>query len=127
MPAFERSLGTVRPDVSARINGIPVAIEVQLSVLSLETIARRTAEYAKKGVYVFWLTQWTLFLDADRYSPEALGEPPQFLRARFNRTTPVKPRISGQDWTSVHYHSFFYDEPLPFSMRRICTPTSYAN
>jgi hypothetical protein len=63
-------------DVSARINGIPVAIEVQLSVLSLETVARRTAEYAKKSVFVLWLTQWPPFLDADRYSPEALGEPP---------------------------------------------------
>src|SRR5580704_9535702 len=28
--ALERALGEVRPDVSARINGVPVAIEVQL-------------------------------------------------------------------------------------------------
>jgi competence protein CoiA len=67
--ALERSLKTVRPDISAYINGIPVAIEVQLSVLSLETIAYRTAEYARKGIYVLWLAQWTPYLDAERYSP----------------------------------------------------------
>jgi type I site-specific restriction-modification system R (restriction) subunit len=39
---LERPLGTNRPDVSAHINGVPVAIEVQISSLSLETIAYRT-------------------------------------------------------------------------------------
>ena len=48
--APERPLGTVRPDVSAYINGIPVAIEVQISSLSLETIQQRTIEYARKGI-----------------------------------------------------------------------------
>jgi competence protein CoiA len=67
--ALERSLKSVRPDVSAYINGVPVAIEVQLSALSLETIAHRTAEYAKKGIYVLWLAQWTPYLDGEKYSP----------------------------------------------------------
>lgn len=67
--ALERSLGTARPDVSANINGVPVAIEVQISNLSLETIARRTAEYARRGIYVLWLPQWTPDLDHIRYSP----------------------------------------------------------
>ena len=38
---LERPLGTNRPDVSAEINGVPVAIEVQLSSLSIETIMQR--------------------------------------------------------------------------------------
>ena len=67
--ALERSFGTVRPDVSALIRGVRVAIEVQLSTLSLETIAHRTSEYARKGIYVLWLAQWTPYLDAERYSP----------------------------------------------------------
>jgi competence protein CoiA len=67
--ALERSLKTCRPDVSAYINGVPVAIEVQISTLSMETIIRRTAEYARKGIYVLWLLQWTPYLDANRYSP----------------------------------------------------------
>jgi competence protein CoiA len=67
--ALERPLGTNRPDVSAYINGVPVAIEVQISSLSLETIQQRTIEYAHKGIYVLWLLQWTPALDARRYTP----------------------------------------------------------
>jgi competence protein CoiA len=67
---LERPLGTVRPDVSAYISGIPVAIEVQISSLSLETITNRTIEYARKGIYVLWLLQWTPTLDAKRYAPQ---------------------------------------------------------
>jgi competence protein CoiA len=67
--ALERSLTTCRPDVSARINGVPVAIEVQISTISLETIIRRTEEYARRGIYVLWLLQWSPYLDAERYSP----------------------------------------------------------
>ena len=59
---MERDLGTVRPDVSAYINDVPVAIEVQLSNLSLTRIQYRTAEYARKGIYVLWLpVQMTAF------------------------------------------------------------------
>src|SRR5687768_9319479 len=38
---MERNLGTVRPDLSAYISGVPVAIEVQLSSLSLARINYR--------------------------------------------------------------------------------------
>lgn len=68
--ALERPLGTARPDVSAYVSGVPVAIEVQISSLSMKTIARRTSEYANKGIYVLWLPQWTPALDSGRYSPE---------------------------------------------------------
>lgn len=45
--ALERPFGNVRPDVSAVIRGVPVAIEVQISSLSQDTIMRRTIEYAQ--------------------------------------------------------------------------------
>jgi len=67
--ALERPLGPVRPDVSACINGVPVAIEVQISSLSQETIQQRTIEYARLGIYVLWLLQWTPKLDRKRHSP----------------------------------------------------------
>jgi competence protein CoiA len=67
--ALERSLTTVRPDVSAIINGVPVAIEVQISTLSQETIIHRTKEYERRGIYVLWLAQWTPYLDGARYGP----------------------------------------------------------
>jgi competence protein CoiA len=66
---MERRLGTNRPDVSAYINGVPVAIEVQISSLSIETIMRRTIEYHRKGIYVLWLLQWKPELDSGRYTP----------------------------------------------------------
>lgn len=68
-PGLERSLTTVRPDVRAYINNTPIAIEVQISALSLDTIIRRTTEYTRKGVYLLWLPQWTSDLDVHRYSP----------------------------------------------------------
>jgi competence protein CoiA len=68
--ALERPLGTNRPDVSANINGVPVAIEIQISSLSIETIMSRTIEYARKGIYVLWLLQWTPKLDGKRYAPQ---------------------------------------------------------
>ena len=67
--ALERSLKTNRPDVSAFINGVPVAIEVQISNLTMETIIRRTEAYGRMGVYVLWLAQWSPYLDGVRYSP----------------------------------------------------------
>jgi competence protein CoiA len=68
--ALERPLGTVRPDVSAYFNGVPVAIEVQISSLSVETIMRRTIDYQQRGIYVLWLLQWTTALDGERYTPK---------------------------------------------------------
>jgi competence protein CoiA len=68
--ALERALETVRPDVSAEIHGVPVAIEIQISSLSVETIMRRTIDYAQRGIYVLWLLQWTPDLDASRYTPK---------------------------------------------------------
>jgi competence protein CoiA len=68
--ALERPMGRNRPDVSARINGVPVAIEVQISSLSIDTIMQRTIDYFRKGIYVLWLLQWTPALDAARYTPK---------------------------------------------------------
>ncbi len=67
--AMERPLGTNRPDVSAIINGVPVAIEIQISSLSEETIKFRTMEYARKGIYVLWLLLWTPDLTDPRFAP----------------------------------------------------------
>src|SRR5215207_5892769 len=66
---LERDLGEVRPDVSCYIGGVPVAVEVQASSLSVERIARRTEEYARKGVYVLWLPLHTPKLLGGLYDP----------------------------------------------------------
>ena len=66
---MERNLGTVRPDVSAYLNGVPVAIEVQLSTLPLARIAYRTGEYRRKGIHVLWLPVYHRALDQELYAP----------------------------------------------------------
>lgn len=66
---MERDLGAVRPDVSAYINDVPVAIEVQASNLTLEKICRRTEEYARRGIYVLWLPIYKEQLKRRLYSP----------------------------------------------------------
>lgn len=66
---MERDLGAVRPDVSAYINDVPVAIEVQASNLTLEKIARRTEEYARRSIYVLWLPIYEESLKAELYGP----------------------------------------------------------
>lgn len=52
---IERYLKTVRPDLSMRINGIPVAIEIQCTHVDIKTIIHRMDEYYKKKIYVVWV------------------------------------------------------------------------
>jgi competence protein CoiA len=67
---LERPCGRVRPDVSAIIKGVKVAIEVQISFLSIERIMERTIAYHQKGIYVLWLLPWRADLDKEKYAPE---------------------------------------------------------
>jgi competence protein CoiA len=68
---LERDVGAARPDVSARIDGEFVAIEVQASTLGLERIIARTKTYAAKGIPVLWLGIWDSDLATGRYAPAA--------------------------------------------------------
>lgn len=67
---LERSLQEVRPDVSCLIRGMAVAIEVQISHLSLTEIRRRTQAYASKNIAVLWTPPYVPILQASgRYTP----------------------------------------------------------
>lgn len=70
---LEKGMGTVRPDVSALMDDIPIAVEVQISTLTMDQIVYRTSEYARKGIYLLWLPIYSIYLETDRYSPK-LGE-----------------------------------------------------
>lgn len=99
---MERDLGTVRPDVSAYINDVPVAIEVQLSNLSLPRIQYRTAEYARKGIYVLWLPIFTPELKGELYAPRPWE---QWLHAAyFGR---VYYWIEGLRIIPVHFRNYY--------------------
>ena len=66
---LERFLKTVRPDVSCYIGKTPVTIEVQISSLPLEVVIHRTAEYARLGIYLLWVSPWNPELESERYTP----------------------------------------------------------
>ncbi len=103
---LERSFGQVRPDISAYIGGIPVAIEVQISSLSVETIIRRTVDYARKGIYVLWLLQWTPELDSNRYASRPWEK--WLHAAYFGR---VYYWIDGVSVVSYHFDASFKSIP----------------
>lgn len=100
---MERDLGTVRPDVSAYINDVAVAIEVQLSNLSLAKIQYRTIEYARKGIYVLWLPLYTPQLKRELYSPRPWE---RWLHAvYFGR---VYYWLEGLQIVPVHFRNYYY-------------------
>src|SRR5579862_5390526 len=67
---LERALGVVRPDISFYFEKVPVAIEVQISTLSMTTILQRTTSYTQKGIYLLWTPPYSTSITQDkRYAP----------------------------------------------------------
>jgi competence protein CoiA len=52
---LERYMGPVRPDISFFFGDIPVAIEMQISTIPPDTVARRTREYTRRGIALLWI------------------------------------------------------------------------
>lgn len=67
----EVDFGDVIADVYCLINGVPVAIEVQRSNLSVNYITERTKSYEKLGIHVLWLALFSSKLQSEKYSPKA--------------------------------------------------------
>lgn len=53
--AMERVLESVRPDISLRIRGKPVAVEVQVSSIADSEINRRLLRYTDLGIFCLWI------------------------------------------------------------------------
>ena len=53
---LERFCGSVRPDISFYYNDVPVVVEMQKSAIHDDVITRRTSEYARRGVYILWVS-----------------------------------------------------------------------
>ena len=68
---LEKNLGDAVPDIYCFINGHPVAIEIQRSNISVDSITSRTIIYEKLGIYVVWLALFNDDLYQDKYSPKA--------------------------------------------------------
>ncbi|MBA2394164.1 MAG: competence protein CoiA [Ktedonobacteraceae bacterium] len=67
---LERYLREVRPDISFVLNGILVAIEIQLSRLSRSKIKWRTEVYARKNIAVLWMPLFSMEPFQKRYAPK---------------------------------------------------------
>jgi competence protein CoiA len=67
---LERYLREVRPDVSFVLHGELVAIEIQLSQLSLAKIEERTKAYARRNIAVLWMPLFSMELLESRYAPK---------------------------------------------------------
>lgn len=52
---LERYMSVVRPDISFLLGEIPVAIEMQISPIAPDTVARRTREYTRRGIALLWI------------------------------------------------------------------------
>lgn len=72
---IEKSFGAVRPDIYIKFkSGLQVAIEVQLSTLTLEKIIQRTSIYEELDIYTLWIPSLkTSGLDkkCETYSPKS--------------------------------------------------------
>jgi len=67
---LEKDLGKVVPDIYFEIYTVKVAIEVQISSLTMSKIIDRTEEYNRLGIYVLWLPVFGDALEAERYAPK---------------------------------------------------------
>lgn len=95
---LEKRLPGSVADIFAVISGIPVAIEVQRSVLGIDGIATRTGNYHRLGIAVIWVALSNGGLDFERYSPSAWER--WCHAANFGR---VYYWAKGQELRAVHF------------------------
>lgn len=67
---LEKNFGKVVSDVFFIHNGVKIAIEVQISNLTMDRIIERTKAYHDLGVYVLWLCLFDSNLNNECYSPK---------------------------------------------------------
>lgn len=65
--AVEKAFGTVRADVYCRINGVPVALEIQRSAIGPDQIRERTERYHELGIAVLWISLHQPDMELDEY------------------------------------------------------------
>ena len=101
---MEKNFDVVVADIYCKIDGVPVAVEVQRSNLSVSQITQRTSEYYKLGINVLWLALFDKKLNDDKYSPTAWMK--WCHAAYFGR---VFYWIEGRTVLPVHYGAYSID------------------
>jgi competence protein CoiA len=79
-----QKIAAVKPDISGRIGGVPIAIEVQASALSISGIIKRTRTYSQRGISMLWIVPLRTELDAEPFRPRLFER--YFHSIYFGRT-----------------------------------------
>lgn len=90
----------VRPDLSGRINGKGIIIEVQVSTLSITRILHRTEEYRKRGAYILWIVPLEENLGEEIFRPRLFE---RFLHTLYYGKVYYWYQGDGSILTPVHY------------------------
>lgn len=93
-------IGEVRPDISGRVGGVPLAIEVQASALPVSALLQRTVNHAQRRIAVLWIVPRAEPMQPDAFQP-ALYE--RYLHSLyFGRTYYWWPGMGAQ-LRPIHY------------------------
>jgi competence CoiA-like predicted nuclease len=90
----------VRPDLSGRINGKGVIIEIQASTLSINKILERTEQYSKRGAYILWIVPLLEELGKDDFRPRLFE---RFLHSMYYGRIYYWYEGDGLHLTTVHF------------------------
>ena len=90
----------VRPDLSGRINGKGIIIEIQASTLSIEKILHRTEQYSKRGAYILWIVPLEEDLGTEKFRPRLFE---RYLHRLYYGRVYYWYRGDGSKLTPVHY------------------------
>ena len=96
----DRDIAEARPDLSGRVRGLPVAIEIQASALGIASILQRTRTYAQRGIHVLWMVPLREQLPDDGIRPRLHER--YFHSMYFGRTYYWWPGL-GASVLPVHY------------------------
>jgi competence protein CoiA len=90
----------LRPDISGRVDGDPLVIEVQASAMSISQIIKRTTAYANWGISMLWIVPLKKPLGAGAFRPRLYER--YFHAMYFGRTYYWWPGM-GTQLLPVHY------------------------
>ncbi|MFP8778237.1 competence protein CoiA family protein [Hydrogenophaga sp. RWCD_12] len=101
IPASQkRKIPMLVPDVSGRMGDIAVAIEIQVSAMTLPKLLKRTRDYARRGINLVWVVPLSKPLGSDPFRPRLYE---RYLHSIFfGRVYYWWPGLGANVWP-VHY------------------------
>ncbi len=98
----DRKLGKLVPDISGRINDKPIAIEIQVSSMTLPKIIKRVEGYYARGVSILWVVPLKEDLGNENFRPRQYE---RFLHSLYYGKIFYWQKGDGLNLTPVHFDS----------------------